>query len=84
MAALRAGVKTVLIPAENEADLAEIDPDVRGALQFVTARHIDDVLHTALDFTGVQPWKPEEKQPEAPAPVQEREGRNDQPRPTVS
>ena len=84
MAALRAGVKTVLIPAENEADLAEIDPDVRGALQFITARHIDDVLHTALDFTGVQPWKPEEKQPEAAAPIPEREGRNDQPRPTVS
>ena len=84
MAALRAGVKTVLIPAENEADLAEIDPDVRGALQFITARHIDDVLHTALDFTGIQPWKPEEKQPEAAAPAPEREGRNDQPRPTVS
>ena len=83
MAALRAGVRTVLIPAENEADLAEIDPDVRGALQFVTAKNIDDVLHTALDFTGIQPWKPEEKQPEAAA-VPEREERGNQPRPTVS
>ncbi len=85
MAALRAGVHTVLIPAENEPDLMEIDPDVRGALQFITAKHIDDVLHIALDFTGVQPWKPEEKPREAvPAPMPEREDRGSQPRPTVS
>ncbi len=64
----------------------EIDPDVRGALQFITAKHVDDVLHTALDFTGVRPWKPEDKPQEAvsaPASLPEREDRS-QPRPTVS
>ncbi len=48
MAAYRAGVRTVISPADNESDLAEIDPTVRAALQFVTADHMDDVLRVAL------------------------------------
>ena len=59
MAALRAGADTVIIPRENEPDLAEIDQEVRSRLKFITAEHIDDVLHVALDFTGVKPWQPE-------------------------
>jgi len=48
MAAYRAGIRTVVIPADNESDLAEIDPYVRNALQFVIAGHMDDVLKVAL------------------------------------
>ncbi len=48
MAALRAGIHTVIIPAENEPDLAEIDPTVRAALTFITARRIEAVLDAAL------------------------------------
>ena len=48
MAALRAGVSTVILPQENERDLAEIDQTVRAALRFVTAESIDTVLETAL------------------------------------
>jgi ATP-dependent Lon protease len=48
MAAYRAGVKTVIIPADNEPALEEIDDTVRKALNFVTARHIDTVLSAAL------------------------------------
>ena len=44
MAALRAGVKTVIIPKENEADLEEIDPLVREKLEFVCVYHADQVL----------------------------------------
>ena len=44
MAALRAGVKTVIIPKENESDLEEIDPLVRSRLQFVPVEHADEVL----------------------------------------
>lgn len=44
MAALRHGVKTVIIPAANEKDLAEIDQTVRNSLQFITAHHVDSVL----------------------------------------
>ena len=49
MAALRHGVKTVIIPAANEKDLAEIDQTVRNSLQFITAHHVDSVLAAALD-----------------------------------
>lgn len=48
MAAMRAGVRTVIIPAENEADLAEIDQTVRVALHFVPTDHVDKVLDVAL------------------------------------
>ena len=48
MAALRAGVSTVVLPKENERDLAEIDQTVRAALRFVTAETIDTVLDAAL------------------------------------
>ena len=48
MAAMRAGVRTVIIPAENERDLAEIDQTGRASLLFVTAASIDTVLQTAL------------------------------------
>ena len=49
MAALRRGIKTVIIPKDNERDLEEIDQTVRGQLQFVVASHIDTVLDTALN-----------------------------------
>ena len=48
MAALRAGVHTVIIPAENEADLAKIDQTVREKLHFVPTDHVDKVLDVAL------------------------------------
>mgnify|MGYP004553678077 FL=1 len=48
MAALRSGVKTVIIPAENERDLEDIDQDVRAALEFVPTDRIDKILNIAL------------------------------------
>ena len=52
MAALRAGVKTVIIPAENEADLEKIDPLVRKQLNFVPTEHVDNVLNLVLVRVG--------------------------------
>ena len=49
MAALRHGVHTVIIPADNERDLAEIDPVVRRSLNFITARSVETVLSVALN-----------------------------------
>ena len=49
MAALRSGVNTVIIPAENEKDLEEIDQTVRAALNFVVTDHVDKVLDVALN-----------------------------------
>ena len=48
MAALRAGVKTVIIPLDNEADLEKIDQTVRSKLSFVTAENVDDILDLVL------------------------------------
>ena len=48
MAAKRNGIRTVIIPKENQRDLMEIDPVVRDTLQFVTVDSIDAVLSVAL------------------------------------
>ena len=49
MAALRHGIRTVIIPKDNERDLEEIDQTVRRQLNFVTAQTVDTVLETALN-----------------------------------
>jgi ATP-dependent Lon protease len=48
LAALRGGVKTVLIPKENEKDLADIPDNVKGALEIVPVEHVSEVLTHAL------------------------------------
>ena len=48
LAALRSGVKTVLIPQENEKDLAEIPDNVKSALQIIPVSTMDEVLANAL------------------------------------
>lgn len=49
MAALRQGIKTVIIPKDNERDLELIDQTVRNSLNFVLAQSVDTVLCTALN-----------------------------------
>ena len=49
MAAFRNGIKTVIIPADNEKDLEEIDQTVRKALQFILVERADQVLTAALN-----------------------------------
>jgi ATP-dependent Lon protease len=48
LAALRGGIKIVLIPKDNEKDLAEIPDNVRKALTIVVVNTVDDVLRRAL------------------------------------
>lgn len=48
MAAYKAGIKTVIIPAANKPDLEEVDDVVKEAIEFVCAERITDVLNTAL------------------------------------
>ncbi|HSG33280.1 MAG TPA: endopeptidase La [Sphingomonadaceae bacterium] len=48
LAALRGGIKTVLIPEENEKDLAEIPDNVKSGLEIVPVGHVDQVLERAL------------------------------------
>lgn len=53
MAALRHGVKTVIIPADNVKDLDEIDQTVRERLNFIPVKDADTVISTALDFSHI-------------------------------
>jgi ATP-dependent Lon protease len=48
LAALRGGVKTVLIPAENEKDLTEIPDNVKEGLAIIPVGHVREVLKHAL------------------------------------
>ncbi len=74
MAALRYGIKTVVIPKDNEPDLEEIDQTVRRSLNFVLASHIDDIIDLVMELpstaadpvsstveTGVLPYTGEHK-----------------------
>ena len=62
MAALRNGVRTVIIPNDNVRDLEEIDQTVRAGLNFVPVTTVDEVLAAALapQPVTVQPAVPEE------------------------
>lgn len=48
MAAYAAGIKTVLIPADNEVNLEEVDEEVRANIRFITCRSAGEVLSHAL------------------------------------
>src|SRR3546814_10416016 len=48
LAALRAGIKTVLIPQENEKDLADIPDNVKRKMEIVPVSDCDEVLARAL------------------------------------
>lgn len=49
MAALRHGIRTVIIPKANERDLQEIDQTVRKSLNFIAAESVETVLEAALN-----------------------------------
>ena len=68
MAALRAGIHEVLLPQDNVTDLAEMDPQVRGAVNFTAVSHMDQVLEKALLPASV-PEQRETRIPEAPLGV---------------
>jgi ATP-dependent Lon protease len=48
LAALRGGIKTVLIPEENEKDLADIPDNVKEGLKIIPVTHVSEVLKLAL------------------------------------
>ena len=48
LAALRGGIKTVLIPVDNEKDLPEIPDNVKEGLTIIPVKHVSEVLEHAL------------------------------------
>ena len=72
LAALRAGIKTVLIPEENVKDLAEIGPEVKNALEIIPVAHADDVLkHALVRMPEPIVWREDDA---APAPATDGNG----------
>jgi ATP-dependent Lon protease len=63
LAAARAGITKVILPADNERDLEDIPADVREKMEFTLVESMDDVIPVALDGTIV-PLPAKEKLPE--------------------
>ncbi len=78
MAAFRNGIKTVIIPADNEKDLEEIDQTVRKALQFILVERADQVLTAALNRAAevVELSAAERKEEPISIPAAPAKGRN--------
>ena len=55
LAALRAGITTVMLPARNQRDLEDIPADARAQLEFVWMEQIDDAIKAALTPMPVEP-----------------------------
>src|SRR5499433_636866 len=74
LAALRGGLKTVLIPKENEKDLAEIPDNVKRGLKIVSVKTVDELLGQALaaPLTPVEWSEDSESEPVVPKQNEER------------
>ena len=72
LAALRSGLKTVLIPQENVKDLEDIPANVKEALEIIPVSNVDEVLKHALTqpLTPVT-WDPEAEPLPRPAPPED-------------
>jgi len=55
LAALAAGIRTVLLPARNRKDLEEIPADARKRLEFVWLETVDDALRAAMGIDSPVP-----------------------------
>ena len=77
LAALRGGIKTVLIPLENKKDLADIPRNVTQDLEIIPVKWIDEVLNVAL----VRPLSPSTESTNAVKEAVENTGRDSDPNP---
>ena len=72
LAALRGGIKTVLVPKENEKDLAEIPENVKKSLKIIPVATVDEVLEEALTSPLVPiEWQEDEETAEVPSQATE-------------
>ena len=68
LAALRGGIKKVLVPKENEKDLAEIPDNVKKVLEIIPVTSVEEVLEHALVSPLVPiDWEEEDQEAEVPA-----------------
>ncbi|MBI1406876.1 MAG: endopeptidase La [Caulobacter sp.] len=72
LAALRSGIKTVLIPQENEKDLAEVPQTVKDQLEIVPISTVDEAIARALVSAPVEiEWSEDDEPVVAPAKAEE-------------
>jgi len=71
LAAHRAGLKTVIMPKRNEADLEDLPDEVREAINFIFAETVDDVLNAALPPAPKAEAQDGEKSGDEPTPPTE-------------
>lgn len=78
LAALRGGIKTVLIPKDNEKDLAEIPDNVKRGLKIIPIATVDELLKLALSRAPVPiEWNEAEEEAKAAAKGKEK-GKDDE------
>jgi ATP-dependent Lon protease len=77
LAALRGGIKTVLIPEENAKDLVEIPDNVKNELEIIPVSRIDEVLKIALtrELTAIE-WNEDEAQKSSKGPDDDTSGKH--------
>jgi len=68
LAALRAKIRTIILPEKNKKDIEEIPKDIQKKLNFVFVKHMDDVLRIALKKNGKVVRKPLQYQIAKPKP----------------
>ncbi len=68
LAAHRAGIKRIIVPERNKADLDEVPLEVKNDLEFIFASKMDQVLEAALEST-LQPKAPEPEKSPVAAPA---------------
>jgi ATP-dependent Lon protease len=71
LAALRAGIKTVMLPFRNQKEMEEIPEDARRQLQFVWLNNVDEAVIVAIGTPAPRPEAPQETRQQRPvAPSQ--------------
>jgi len=55
LAAMRAGISTVIIPKLNEKDLVDVPEEAKQKLKFIPVENVDEVLEAALDKNSAAP-----------------------------
>ena len=77
LAALRAATKTVIIPKENEKDMADIPDNVKGGLELIFVDNVDEVLKIALTKPLLPIEWNEDESPKSSSEIKEEEGEQD-------
>jgi len=74
LAAHRGGIKTVILPAENEKDLAEIPAKIKKNVKVIFVRHMDEVISAAIEMPETVKVPESEPVPEPPPAAPKGEG----------